>query len=158
MPVLLGVAQTDRMPWRPLSRPCPLSSLALYLEALFIQFFLFDRCFASNADQPHGKLSDGRSIPLLGLGTWKHTPEQAAAAVECALDTGYKHIDCATAYSNHEAIGEVFNSKFSGGGLKREDIWITSKLFNSDHASPSVRIAHADTSGQWPNLKTNVKL
>ena len=105
------------------------------------------RCFASTSDQPHGPLSDQRSIPLLGLGTWKHTPEQAAQAVECALDTGYKHIDCATAYSNHEAIGEVFKSKFSGGGVKREDVWITSKLFNSDHASPSVRTSHGTEYG-----------
>ena len=134
--------------WRTLSRPCRLYFLAPSLDLSFVNALLsLDRCFASTADQPHGKLSDGRSIPLLGLGTWKHTPEQAAAAVECALDTGYKHIDCATAYSNHEAIGEVFKSKFSGGGLKREDVWITSKLFNSDHASPSVRTVHAGTSG-----------
>ena len=45
---------------------------------------------SSGSDQPHAKLSSGGEIPLLGLGTWKHTPEQAGPAVERALDLGYR--------------------------------------------------------------------
>lgn len=77
-------------------------------------------------------------IPPLGLGTWKGA-QQTASAVETALRTGYRHIDCALAYNNEPQIGEIFHRIFnSPEGPKREEVWITSKLWNTFHRKEDV--------------------
>jgi alcohol dehydrogenase (NADP+) len=76
-------------------------------------------------------------MPLLGLGTWKSKPGEVKAAIICALEMGYRHIDAAAAYSNQEEVGAAFQHVFAKG-LKREDVFVTSKLWNTCHHKEDV--------------------
>lgn len=81
-------------------------------------------------------LNNGLKMPLLGLGTWESKPGEVKAAVKSAiLEAGYMHIDCARVYGNEPEVGEAFAELFSGEKpqAKREEIFVTSKLWNSDH-------------------------
>lgn len=87
-------------------------------------------------------LSSGTTIPALGLGTWKSAPGEAGAAVKHALTrTGYSHIDCAAIYKNQAEIGEALTRVFDSGARRREDVFITSKLWNTHHKAGKVRAA-----------------
>ena len=87
-------------------------------------------------------LNNGQKMPILGLGTWKSPQDKAGQAVEYALiEVGYKHIDCAAIYRNEKEIGETFNRVFGNGKVKREDIFITSKLWDVAHAPEDVLLA-----------------
>lgn len=77
-------------------------------------------------------------MPMLGLGTWKSKRDKVPAAVNIALEAGYRHIDCAAYYANEDVIGQVFNQAFRSGPIKREDVWITSKLWNDAHKAEDV--------------------
>ncbi len=81
------------------------------------------------------KLNSGRTIPLNGFGTWKAGPGECADALRAALDAGYRHIDCAAVYTNEVEVGTVFAEYLKGDNpkLKREDLFITSKLWNTCH-------------------------
>lgn len=74
----------------------------------------------------------GLSIPILGFGTWNlsHENHNASKAVSHAIQVGYRHIDCATAYGNEEDVGVGIVDGLETTGLKREQIWVTSKLWN----------------------------
>ncbi len=87
-------------------------------------------------------LNNGLKMPTIGLGTWKSKPEEVGQAVKWALvDNNYKHIDCAHVYSNEKEIGEALEDVFDGDKIKREDIFITSKLWNTSHAKDDVLTA-----------------
>ena len=87
-------------------------------------------------------LNTGAKMPLMGLGTWKSAPNEAGQAVEYALtEAGYRHIDCAAAYGNEKEIGEAFGRVFGGDSLRREDVFVTSKLWDTEHARADVRVA-----------------
>ena len=73
------------------------------------------------------KLLDGTDIPCLGFGTWQITGSQAEYAVAEALRAGYAHIDTAAAYENEEAVG----AGIKRSGIKRENIFLTTKLWNN---------------------------
>jgi len=88
---------------------------------------------------------NGDAIPLLGLGTWKSAPDQVTAAIETAIQQGYRHIDCASIYGNEVAVGEALASGLRSGTVKRSDLWVTSKLWNSAHAPEAVRPALEQT-------------
>lgn len=85
-------------------------------------------------------LNTGDKLPALGLGTWKSAPGDVARAVKEAVSVGYRHIDCAHIYGNEAEIGEAFNQIFAGD-IKREDLWITSKLWNNAHKPEHIRPA-----------------
>lgn len=75
------------------------------------------------------KLSNGISIPRLGLGVYKVPEDQVYDTVSSALELGYRHIDTASFYGNEEGVGKAIRSS----GIPREDIFVTSKVWNDDH-------------------------
>ncbi len=86
-------------------------------------------------------LNTGAKIPLVGLGTWKAEPSAVGDAVEYALtECGYRHVDCAPIYGNEPEVGAAFKKVFAGE-VRREDAFVTSKLWNSEHAREKVRPA-----------------
>lgn len=91
------------------------------------------------------QFSNGDSMPILGLGTWKSKPGEVYEAVKAALRVGYRHIDCARIYGNEAEIGQAFAESFQAGIVKREDIWVTSKLWNDSHAPEHVQPGLAET-------------
>lgn len=99
-----------------------------------------------NQDDNYIHLNTGATMPSLGLGTWKAPIGQVGQAVAYALtEAGYDHIDCAAIYKNQEEIGEVFNEVFGTGKRERADVFITSKLWNTDHRKDAVRGACEST-------------
>jgi len=80
--------------------------------------------------EPFAKLNNGVMIPRLGLGVYQSPPGQVTQrAVEYALKIGYRHIDTARIYNNESDVGTALRKS----GIKREDVFITTKLWNSDH-------------------------
>lgn len=78
-------------------------------------------------------LNDGWTIPQLGLGVWRIPSGKKCESVICtAFEAGYRHIDTASFYGNEESVGAGTRAS----GLRREDIFITTKLWNSDHGNP----------------------
>lgn len=84
------------------------------------------------------RFRNGDSIPSIGLGTWKSEPGEVGKAVETALEAGYRHIDCAAIYRNEAEVGEALQRVFSRGEIHREDVHITSKLWNNAHRPEDV--------------------
>jgi alcohol dehydrogenase (NADP+) len=85
-------------------------------------------------------LYTGARIPAIGLGTFGSdhcTPGEIAQAVAGAISVGYRHLDCASVYGNEPQIGEALRQLFAKG-IRREDIWVTSKLWNDKHAEDQV--------------------
>lgn len=79
---------------------------------------------------PSIKLNNGLSIPVVGLGTWQSPPDGSLyRAVRTAIDNGYRHIDCAYAYENEEEVGKAINDAISEGKVRREDLYVVSKLW-----------------------------
>uniref|UniRef100_A0A7N0UU51 NADP-dependent oxidoreductase domain-containing protein n=1 Tax=Kalanchoe fedtschenkoi TaxID=63787 RepID=A0A7N0UU51_KALFE len=87
------------------------------------------------------QLNTGASIPSVGLGTWQADPELVGDAVATAIKIGYHHIDCAQIYQNEKVIGHVLKKLIDDGVVKREDLFITSKLWNRDHGPEDVPLA-----------------
>jgi hypothetical protein len=82
-------------------------------------------------------LNTGAKIPAVGFGTWQAAPHEVEKAVEIALKTGYRHIDCAAIYRNENEVGVGIRKS----GVKREDIFITGKLWNTNHRPEDVENA-----------------
>lgn len=94
-----------------------------------------------NPDEvPKRKLYTGAEIPAIGLGTFgsdRFSGEDIAKAVKGAISVGYRHIDCASIYYNEHLIGESLKDVMKSG-IEREELWITSKLWNDMHAEGDV--------------------
>ncbi len=86
-------------------------------------------------------LQDGTAFPAFGLGTWKPQGDDVYRAVRAALACGYRHVDCAAIYGNEDVIGRALTDAFAAGDVQRDDVWITSKLWNTEHAPERVRPA-----------------
>jgi alcohol dehydrogenase (NADP+) len=87
---------------------------------------------------PYKVLSTGDKIPVIGLGTFgsdRHSHAVIAAAVKDAIRIGYRHIDCASVYMNEKEIGEAIAEVLAEGTVVREELWITSKVWNDMHDS-----------------------
>ena len=85
---------------------------------------------------PRVKLYNGIEIPAIGLGTFgsdNYSPAQVAEAVKRAVLLGYRHIDCASIYGNEKEIGAVLKELQQAGVVQREELWITSKVWNNRH-------------------------
>lgn len=85
---------------------------------------------------PKKKLASGDEMPMVGLGTFgsdNYEAGQIAASVKEAIKRGYRHIDCAAVYGNEKEIGDVLKELFAEGVVKREELWITSKVWNDMH-------------------------
>ncbi len=89
---------------------------------------------------PRRILKDGTGIPSVGLGTFgndRYNGDVIAAAVKGAIEVGYRHIDCASVYGNETQIGSALRGLFKKG-VRREELWITSKLWNDMHGEDDV--------------------
>ena len=92
------------------------------------------------ASVPQRTLATGASMPAIGLGTFGSdhvTPAQVAEAVRGAAACGYRHFDCASVYGNEAEVGAALE-EVTSSGVRREDLWITSKLWNDKHAENDV--------------------
>lgn len=87
------------------------------------------------------EFDNGDKMPFIGLGTWKATPGDVYKAVKEALKIGYRHIDCAPIYGNEAEIGQAISEAIAEGVVTRDQLWITSKLWNDAHAPEDVRPA-----------------
>jgi 2,5-diketo-D-gluconate reductase A len=86
---------------------------------------------------PRVALHDGIEIPQLGFGVFQVPPEDTQRAVEEALEAGYRHIDTAAAYRNEAGVGAAL----AASGLPREDVFVTTKLWNSQQGHDSTLVA-----------------
>ncbi len=87
------------------------------------------------------RFSQGDTMPILGLGTWKSGEREVYQAVIDAVNAGYRHIDCAAIYGNEAEIGEALSELFQSGVVERDELWITSKLWNDSHKKEHVQPA-----------------
>lgn len=81
---------------------------------------------------------NGDRIEAIGLGTWKSSPGEVGKAVKIALETGYRHIDCAAVYGNEAEVGQALEEVFSTTEISRKSVHITSKLWNTAHRKQDV--------------------
>ncbi|MBV1860437.1 MAG: aldo/keto reductase [Nannocystaceae bacterium] len=84
-------------------------------------------------------LHDGTPFPAFGLGTWLSEPEHVYRAVREALKLGYRHIDAAWIYFNEEEVGRGIREAIAAGDVTREELWVTTKLWNDMHAPGDVQ-------------------
>ncbi len=85
-------------------------------------------------------LNDGWTIPQVGLGVFRTAAgEEAKRAVRTALEVGYRHIDTAAIYENERSVGEAIRES----GVPREDVFVTTKLWNEDHDAPAQAFARS---------------
>ena len=84
------------------------------------------------------KFKNGDSMQAVGLGTWKATGDEVKMAVKEAVKAGMRHIDTAMVYQNESEIGEAIKELIDDGVVSREDLFITSKLWNDAHKSEDV--------------------
>ncbi len=80
-------------------------------------------------------------MPAVGLGVWKIDPDQTADVICAAVEAGYRHFDCACDYGNEPQVGDGLQRVFESGQVTRDDVWITSKLWNTYHRPEHVRPA-----------------
>ena len=97
---------------------------------------------------PQLTLPTGRKIPCIGLGTFgsdRYSPDEIAAAVAGALRGGYRLFDCASVYGNEDRIGAALEEALKAGVVKREELFINSKVWNDMHGRGDVLLSLAKT-------------
>jgi D-xylose reductase len=87
------------------------------------------------------ELPDGGRFPAVGLGTWKMPKADAPGMVQEAIRLGYRHLDCACDYGNEVEVGAGIAAALKAGLCRREELWVTSKLWNTYHEPKHVRAA-----------------
>ncbi len=86
-------------------------------------------------------LDTGASLPSVGFGFWKVDKPVASAVCQTAIQSGYRHLDCACDYGNEQEVGRGITQAITNGLCRREDLSVTSKLWNTYHAAEHVRPA-----------------
>lgn len=86
------------------------------------------------------ELNDGNVIPQLGLGVWQLSDQDTYTSCRAAISVGYRHIDTAAIYGNEEAVGRAVSDAIEAGDIKREELFVTTKLWNSDQERASEAI------------------
>lgn len=86
-------------------------------------------------------MTTARTIPPVGFGLWKIPQDQCASTVYQAIKSGYRHLDSASDYANELQVGEGIKRALDDGLCSREELWVTSKLWNTDHAEDQVEVA-----------------
>jgi glycerol 2-dehydrogenase (NADP+) len=81
-------------------------------------------------------LNTGATIPALGFGTWQSRSGEAKTSVAHAIKAGYRHIDTAYVYGNETEVGEAINEAIAAGIVKREELFVTTKLWCTYHSRP----------------------
>ena len=95
--------------------------------------------YISGKITPRIKFSDGMSIPVIGLGTYNiREQEEMDRVISDAIDVGYRHIDTAYEYNNEKLIGNTLEKLFKDNKIKRSDIFVTSKVWNTFHRKNKV--------------------
>jgi len=84
---------------------------------------------ATHTSTPTVELADGRAMPQLGLGVLRVPSDEAAVSVQQALALGYRSVDTAATYGNEEGVGRGIRES----GVPREDVFLTTKVWNTDH-------------------------
>lgn len=87
------------------------------------------------------QFKNGDHLPILGLGTWKSKPGEVRQAVYWAIEAGYRHIDCAAIYQNEREVGQGIADAIGDGLAKRQELFVTSKLWNDSHRHDDVKPA-----------------
>ncbi|MCC5921204.1 MAG: aldo/keto reductase [Cyclobacteriaceae bacterium] len=104
----------------------------------------------------HLTFSNGDLIPSLGLGTWKSKPGEVEEAVYQSIKLGYRHIDCAAIYANEKEVGNAIKKAILEGIIERQDLFVTSKLWNNahhpEHVLPALRKTLADLKLEYLDL------
>jgi alcohol dehydrogenase (NADP+) len=85
--------------------------------------------------------SGGGKMPALGFGTLIPDPAETKLATASALETGFRHFDCAERYRNEREVGEALQAALATGKIKRQDLFITTKLWNTNHRPERVEPA-----------------
>ncbi len=86
-------------------------------------------------------LPDGGQFPVVGLGTWKLSKPEVPSVVSAAIRAGYRHLDCACDYGNEAEVGAGLAEALRAKICRRDDVWVTSKLWNTFHEPQHVRAA-----------------
>jgi diketogulonate reductase-like aldo/keto reductase len=86
-------------------------------------------------------LNNGSEIPALGFGTLIPDPTETKKAVKAALEVGFRQFDCAERYRNEKEVGEAMREAFREGKIKREELFVGTKLWNSNHRPERVKPA-----------------
>jgi diketogulonate reductase-like aldo/keto reductase len=81
------------------------------------------------------------AIPAVGFGTLIPDPLATNQATRAALEVGFRHLDCAERYRNEEAVGDAMQEAFKAGTVQREDLFVTTKLWNTNHRPERVKPA-----------------
>jgi diketogulonate reductase-like aldo/keto reductase len=81
------------------------------------------------------------AIPAVGFGTLIRDPLVTKEATKTALEVGFRHFDCAERYRNEEAVGDAMQAALSAGAIRREDVFVSTKLWNTNHRPERVKPA-----------------
>lgn len=94
---------------------------------------------------PTFDLNDSASMPQLGLGTYKISPDKVESIVRTAIELGYRHFDTARIYENEEAVGRALNDAIKAGDVTREELYVVSKLWHDQHGKAETKQGFSDS-------------
>lgn len=97
---------------------------------------------------PTVTLNDSTEMPQIGLGTWKLRGDEAITTIRTAIELGYRHIDTASLYRNEEEVGTAVRQAIAAGDVTRDELFITSKLWNTDQGSQRAAQAFQESLGR----------